>query len=143
MPINRSNLKDDYVKGASAAADKLVRNFIATPGKVDAARSEAAESLYAEKTAAAIANKSRQKGLSKVTESQVNAAMQASGAAGYRAGTSRSADKQVQRVTPYLDALDRLESAYPARTSDPLQNVINRVGLIATTLSDLKKSQGG
>jgi len=140
IKIDRSSLKENYTKGASANAEKLVKNFIATPGKVDAARSEAAEALYGEKVAAAVANKSRQKALSRVSESDVNAAMQATGAANYRSGTGRGADKQVRNVEPYLSALEGI--TLPARTSDPMTNVTGRVGLIAVTLSDLKKRLG-
>lgn len=140
IKIDRSSIKENYTKGASANAEKLVKNFIATPGKVEAARSDSAEALYGEKVSAAVANKSRQKALSRVSESDMNAAMQATGAANYRSGTTRGADKQVRNVEPYLSALEGL--TLPARTADPMQNVIGRVGLIATTLADLKKRQG-
>ena len=102
MPIDRTAAKSNYVSGASNNAEKLVSNYVKQTGKLDAAKSDAAEKLYAENLAKAIANKSRQKGLNKVSESDMNAAMQATGAQNYRSGTGRSADKQAKNVEPYL-----------------------------------------
>lgn len=142
MAIDRTAAKANYVSGASNNADKLVKNYVATSGKLDAARSDAAEKLYAEQVQKAISEKRRQKGLSKVNESEMNAAMQATGAQSYRAGTAAKADKQARNVEPYYAALDGLEGKYPARTSDPMANLTNRAGLVVKTLSDLKKRQG-
>jgi hypothetical protein len=142
MAIDRQAAKTNYVQGASNNAEKLVNNYIRQSGKLDRAKSDAAEALYAAKVQAAIAQKSRQKGLNKVTESEMNAAMQATGAQNYRSGTGRSADKQAKNVEPYYAALDSLEGKYPARTADPMQNLTNRAGLVVKTLSDLKKRIG-
>jgi len=142
MGIDRQAAKANYVQGASHNADKLVNNYVRASGKLDKAKSDAAEQLYAAKTQAAIANKSRQKGLNKVTESEMNAAMQATGANNYRNGTGRSSDKQSKNVEPYYAALDGLEGKYPARTADPMANLTNRAGLVVKTLSDLKKRIG-
>ena len=76
MGIDRAAAKANYVQGASNNAEKLVKNYVNQTGKLDAAKSDAAEKLYADKVAQAIANKSRQKGLNKVSESDMNAAMQ-------------------------------------------------------------------
>jgi hypothetical protein len=142
MGIDRTAAKNNYVQGASNNAEKLVKNYTAKSGKLDAAKSDSAEALYAAKLQAAISNKSRQKGLAKVTESDMNAAMTATGAANYRSGTGRSADKQAKNVEPYYAALDGLEGKYPAKTSDPMANLTNRAGLVVKTLSDLKKRIG-
>ncbi len=142
MGINRTDAKANYITGASNNAEKLVKNYIAQTGKLDKAKSDAAEALYAAKLQAAIANKSRQKGLAGVTESEMNAAMQATGAQNYRAGTGRSAEKQAKNVEPYYAALDGLEGKYPAKTADPMANLMNRGGLVVKTLSELKKRIG-
>lgn len=142
MGIDRTAAKANYVQGASNNAEKLVKNYTSRTGKLDAAKSDGAEQLYAAKVQAAIANKSRQKGLQKVTESDMNAAMTATGAQNYRSGTGRSAEKQAKNVEPYYAALDGLEGKYPARTADPMQNLTNRAGLVVKTLSDLKKRIG-
>lgn len=142
MAIDRMAAKTNYVQGASNNAEKLVNNYIRQSGKLDRAKSDAAEALYAAKVQAAIAQKSRQKGLNRVTESEMNAAMQATGAQNYRSGTGRSADKQAKNVEPYYAALDSLEGKYPARTADPMANLTNRAGLVVKTLSELKKRIG-
>lgn len=142
MAIDRNAAKENYKSGASNNAEKLVKNYVGTTGKLDAAKSDAAEKLYAEKMAAAVANKSRQKGLLKVSESDMNAAMLASGANNYRSGTSRGADKQSKNVEPYYAALDALEGKLPARTSDPMQNLINRAGAVVKTMVETKKRVG-
>ncbi len=142
MGIDRQAAKTNYVAGASNNAQKLVDNYVNTPGKLDAAKSDAAEQLFAAKIQAAVAQKSRQKGLQKVSESEMNAAMTATGATNYRSGTQRSADKQAKNVEPYYAALDGLDGKYPARTADPMQNLTNRAGLVVKTLSELKKRIG-
>ncbi len=142
MAIDRQAAKQNYVQGASNNAEKLVNNYIKQPGKLDAAKSDAAEKLYADKIAQAVANKSRQKGLSRVSESDMNAAMQATGAQNYRSGTSRSADKQSKNVEPYYAGLDALEGKLPARTSDPMANLMNRAGAVVKTMVEIKKRIG-
>ena len=119
-----------------------MKNYVATPGKVDAARSDSAESLWAEKIQIAIANKSRQKALGKVSETDMNSAMTKSGAQNYRSGTANNADKQAKNVEPYFAALDGLEGKYPLKTSDGMTNLTQRAGLVVKTLEDLKKRLG-
>lgn len=138
MPIDRSNFKEDYVKGTSANADKLVRNYVKKTGKLDAAMSDEAEALYAEKIQKAISNKTRQKALGKISESDMNAGMQATGASAYRNKTAAKVDKMMRNVEPYLDALDSLEGRLPPRTADRMANLTNRAGMVVQTLGDLK-----
>ena len=138
MPIDRSNFKEDYLRGTSTNADKLVRNYVKKTGKLDAASSEAAEALYAEKIQRAIARKSRQKGLKRISEADMNAGMQATGAAAYRAKTTAKVGKMMGNVEPYLDALDGLEGRLPPRTADRMANLMNRAGMVVQTLGDLK-----
>ncbi len=142
ISIDRTAAKDNYKTGASNNADKLVKNYVATTGKVDAARSDSAEKLFAEKMQQVIANKSRQKGLANVSEAEMNAAMTKSGAQNYRSGTTNNADKQAKNVEPYYAALDSLEGKYPARTADGMTNLTQRAGLVVKTLQDLKKRIG-
>lgn len=142
MAIDVNQAKADYATGASNNAEKLVRKYVAKSGKLEAARSDAAEKLYAAKVSAAIANKSRQKGLAKTNEAEMNAAMQSSGAANYRSGTNRSQDKWARNVQPYIDGLNGLEGRYPAKTADPMANLMNRSGLVVKTMTEIKKRIG-
>ena len=138
MAIDRKAFKEDYVRGTSANADKLVRNYTKRTGKLDAAKSDEAEALYAEKVQRAIDKKLRQKGLAKLSEDDLNRGMEATGAANFRSGTAAKAGKMLDNVEPYLSALDGLEGRYPARTADRMQNLVNRAGLVVQTLGDLK-----
>lgn len=138
MPIDRSAFKDDYVRGTSANADKLVKNYTRKTGKLDAAASDEAEALYAEKIQRAISKKSRQKGLNRITEADMNKGMEATGAAAYRNKTAAKVDKMMTNVEPYLDALDGLEGRLPPRTADRMANLMNRAGMVVETLGNLK-----
>lgn len=142
MGIDRTAAKANYKTGASNNAEKLVSNYVKTTGKLDAAKSDAAEKLYAENVAKAIAEKRRQKALGRVSESDMNAAMTATGAQNYRSGTERGADKQSKNVEPYYAALDALEGKLPARTSDPMANLMNRAGAVVKTMVETKKRIG-
>jgi hypothetical protein len=142
VPINRQAARTNYVNGAANNAQKLVDNFVARAGKVDAARSDAAETLFAQRIQQAIAAKSRQKALARVSEADMNAAMTASGASNYRTGTQRGAEKQISRVEPYFAALDSLEGKLPARTADPMQNLMNRAGAVVKVMVETKKRIG-
>lgn len=143
MPIDRTAAKENYKKGASNNAEKLVDNYVRKTGKLDAAKSDAAEQLYADKVQDAINRKARQKGLNKVSEAEMNAAMKATGAQNYRSGTTRAADKQARNVEPYYAALDSLEGNLPERTSDPMANLMNRAGAVVQTMVETKKRLEG
>lgn len=142
MGIDRTAAKANYVSGASNNAEKLVQNYVKQTGKLDAAKSDAAEKLYAENVAKAVAEKRRQKGLGRVSEQEMNAAMQATGAQNYRSGTTRSSDKQAKNVEPYYATLDALEGKLPARTSDPMANLMNRAGAVVKAMVETKKRIG-
>lgn len=137
MAIDRAKARSRYVLGASANAEKLVENYIAQPGKLDAAKSEQAEKNYAEAVSKAVATKSRQKALGRISEQDLNAGMQSKGASAYRLGTAAAEGDWATEVEPHLATLDNLK--LPARTTDPMQNIDNRVKGVAKALIDTKK----
>ncbi|MCW4049024.1 MAG: hypothetical protein NWE89_04730 [Candidatus Bathyarchaeota archaeon] len=139
MPIDRALFEEDYKKGTSQNADKLVRNFVNKKGKLEASKSDAAENLWKEKILLAAEKKKRQKALGRITEEDLNAGMLATGATAYRNKTAAKAAKMLKNVEPYLKAIDGLEGNYPARTADPMENLMNRAGLVVMTLHNLKK----
>lgn len=141
MAIDRAKARQRYVSGASANAEKLVENYIAQPGKLDAAKSEQAEKNFAEQMAKVVASKARQKALGRLSEQDLNAGMQAKGASAYRAGTAAAENDWASEVEPHLATLDNLK--LPARTSDPMQNIDNRVKGVARALIDTKKRVKG
>jgi len=142
MGINRANWIEDYKKGTSANADKLVREYVATPNKIDAATSASAQKNYEDAMRDAKVLARRVTNLKKVSEADLNAAMQAKGQARYSEGTSAGANKAAARVEPYLVELDRIVPTLPAAGRDGVQNVTNRVIPIVKALQD-KKAQIG
>lgn len=50
-----------------------------------------------------------------------------------------ASDKQVAGFRPYREALASLD--LPARTSDPMQNLLNRAGAVVQKMVDTKKAQ--
>ena len=69
----------------------------------------------------------------------MNSGMEATGRAAYKAKTKAKSSKMLKNVEPYLDVLDALEGRLPARTSDPMENLINRAGMVVTALHEKKK----
>ena len=101
------------------------------------AKGIAAEDLYAARTQEAIQNKSRAKGLAKVSDEQWRAAALEKGAA--RIGTGMNAAKQ-KFATGMSEVLATIQSVtLPPRTSDPIANVDNRVKPIVAALANLKR----
>jgi len=139
MPIDRKLFEEDYKKGTREGASKLVRNYVNKKGKLDAAKSDSAESLYAEKVSAAIAAKKRQKALEKINEDDMNKGMLATGEAAYRNKTAAKAGKMLKNVEPYLGVLDDLEGKLPAKTADPMENLVNRAGKVVMALHEKKR----
>lgn len=141
MAIDRTKAKERYVSGASANAEKLVENYVAQPGKLDAAKSDQAEKNYADQVSKAVAGKYRQKALGRLTEADLNAGMREKGASAYRSGTNAAKDTWAEEVEPHLATLDNLK--LPARTTDPMQNIDNRVKGVARALIETKKRVKG
>jgi len=141
MAIDRAKAKERYVSGASANAEKLVENYVSQPGKLDAAKSDQAEKNFADQMSKAVAGKYRQKALGRLTEQDLNSGMIAKGASAYRTGTAAAKDDWAAEVEPHLATLDNLK--LPARTTDPMQNIDNRVKGVAKALIETKKRVKG
>lgn len=142
MPIDLNDARAEYERNASAASEKLVRKFTQATGKVDKARSPAAQAAYEAAMRDPKVLARRQKALSKVSENEVNEAMRAKGGAAYSAGVSAGVDKWQRNVAPYMSELDRTVAGLPARSRDVAANVQNRVLPIAKNLNALKDKQG-
>ena len=138
MTIDRAAFKVDYEAGTRNNAGKLVRNYVNKKGKLDAAKSDAAEDLYREKLEAAILAKKRQKALERISEDDMNKGMLETGEAAYKAKTKAKSGKMLAHVEPFLKVLDALEGTLPARTADPMENLINRAGKVVMALHDKK-----
>jgi hypothetical protein len=140
-PPSEQELASDYAAGVAAKASKWLRRTLAATGVADAAKSEAAESSYAQAMSAAIANKQRQKGLAGVSDSDIKAGVNAAGAGGYSQGATRKAAKMAKKAKPYVDEAVRIANSLPPRGADAASNVTSRVIPIAVGLQ--QKKRGG
>ncbi|GAG60168.1 unnamed protein product [marine sediment metagenome] len=105
------------------------------------ASSDAAESLYAEKVAEAVAAGRRKKAVSAVSNAEWQGAAANVGAARIGAGMTAGAGKRTSNFEPYRSAIEGV--TLPARTADPLANVDARVKPIVSALVETKKSIKG
>lgn len=141
MPINLAQWAERYRKGTSNNAEFWKSQTIAAPAIIGPATSEAAETLYADKVRAAIENKSRQKALQKLTDSDIKAAVQATPVDVYRTATQTKATKAAKNFAPAAAVIDSAVAGLPARTADGHANLVNRAGPIVDALIAYKKSK--
>jgi len=102
------------------------------------AASDDAENLWKERIDEAAARKARQKAIGAVSNEDWKSAAVNKGSARIGAGMTAAQGKRAQKHEPYRAAIEGM--TLPPKTSDPAQNVTNRVIPIAVTLSELKKS---
>jgi hypothetical protein len=138
---SEDQLRKNFAAGVGAKGSKWLENFKSATGKVEAARSDAAESTYAAKVQAAVANRSRLKGLASVSESDLNAAADAVGAGGFTTPATAKAGKFAKKAKPYVDLAVSTANALPPRGADPEANVDARVKPIVRALH--AKKMGG
>ena len=113
----------------------------ATTDWQEKASSEGAENLYAEKIQQAVAAKSRQKGVSGVSNSEWQGRAANIGATRIGAGMTANADKRTRKFEPYRSAIESV--SLPPRSADPMANVDARVKPIVSALVETKKSIKG
>lgn len=82
----------------------------------------------------------REKGINKVSDEQWRSAAQTKGAPVIAQRMKDASQKQVSGFEPYRSALESM--TLPARTTDPAQNVANRVTPIAVKFREIKDTQG-
>lgn len=140
--VDVSEMKSEYASRTSASSQKLVRRYVNKTGKLEAAASDHAQKNYISGVTDPEAQKRRQTNLRKLSESELNAAMEAKGGSAYAAGTSAAQDKWAKNVTPYLENADKIVASLPPRSRDPIANVNNRLIPLVKAQSDLKKKLG-
>ncbi len=110
-----------------------------TTGFIDAA--VAGQSNYETKMADTTVLARRGKALAKLTDADWKTPALEKGAARIGQGMQAGADKQSRNYEPYRAALDG--ATLPARTTDPMANIDNRVKGVVRVMVDTKKSQMG
>ena len=139
--INLAQWEERYKKGTANNAEFWKSQTLASPSIIGPATSEAAESLYAAKVQEAISNKSRQKALLKLTDSDIKAAVQATPSSVYSTGTQTKAPKARKNFAPAASVIDTAVAGLPARVADGNQNLINRAGPVVAALIAYRKSK--
>ena len=141
MAINLEQAKKRYKAGAASAGANYADGVRNTTGVI--AKAIAAEELYAARMQESIANRSRAKGLAKVSDADWQRQSSGPGAQRIGQGMIAAADKQSSNYAPYAAETDSIVGSMPARTSDPATNVSNRVTPLAVGLRAKKKQLMG
>lgn len=140
MPIDVNQAVDDWVDGAKAKVDKLIRKYKARTDKATRMQSDEAQKSYVAGVTDPVSQRLRQIRLKEVTEADLNAAMETSAPTTYPAGIDKSKEKMRRRVDPYMKEIDRIVPTLKEKTRDAKANVMNRVIPIASGLQNRKKA---
>lgn len=139
MAIDKDEWKRKYTERTAVAGGDLVKGYTRRTDKVARMASDDAQTNFEAAMKDPAVLKRRQSKLKKLSEADLNEAMEKKGAARYAEGTAAAADKALERVTPFLEEIDKTVSALPPRTRDPRANVMNRVVPLAVNLNEKKK----
>lgn len=140
MTIDANQAGTDYVAGATAKVDKLVRKYTARTDKLARATSDKAQKNYIEGVMDPVSQKLRLINLKKLSEADLNKGMEEKGRTAYSTGVNAAQGKYVSNVTPYLGEIDRIEPTLKARTRDARTNVMERVLPLSVGLANKKKA---
>lgn len=142
VKIKSASQIDANYKGAIGRVPAAYKTGIqGTSDWQEKASSEAAENLYAEKIAEAVAAKRRQNAIGQVSNAEWQNAAANQGAARIGQGMTAGADKRTRNFEPFRTAIEGV--TLPPRTADPLANVDARVKPIVSALVETKKAIKG
>ncbi|MHC1610041.1 MAG: hypothetical protein ACXQTW_00285 [Candidatus Methanospirareceae archaeon] len=116
---------------------KYKKGIERTTGFIEAA--VAAEDLWAEQITKAAAERAREKGLRKITDTEWKDAARIKGAARIGPGMSAAKDKFAKGISRVLSTIEGV--SLPPRTADPIANIDNRVKPIVEALVAMKKAE--
>lgn len=139
-PINKAAAVEDWVDGAKAKSEKLVRKYTERTDKLARATSDDAQNAYVAGVTDPVSQRLRLIRLKELSEEDLNRGMREKGPTTYPAGIDAGKEKYDRRVGPYMDEIDRIVPTMEARTRDARANVMNRVIPIATGLQNKKKA---
>ena len=139
MAIDKDEWKRKYTERTAVAGTDLVKGYTARTDKVKRMASDDAQTNFESAMKDPAVLKRRQAKLKKLSEADLNEAMEKKGAARYAEGTAAAADKALANVTPFLEEIDKTVASLPPRTRDPRANVMNRVVPLAVNLNEKKK----
>ena len=140
MPIDTTAAKDDWQSGSKAKTRKMIDKYKATTGKVAAATTDAAQKNYIAGVTDPVSQKLRLARLKELTDSDLNAAMEAKAPTSHPAGVDAAVEKYSRHVDPYFKEIDVILPKLKAKTRDARVNVMERVIPLAVGLQNKKKA---
>lgn len=140
MAIDLQAAAQDYADRAASAGGKLVRKYKARTDKLARASSDEAQRAYVTAISDPKVQARRQSKLKRLSEQDLNNAMEAKGAANYASGVQAGAPKWEKGFSPYAPIIDATVAGFPAKTRDVASNVSNRVTKLAQALRAKKDS---
>ena len=126
--IDVNEAKEAFEQGAAAAGEKWKKNFLATSGMADAAKSDDAQAAYVAKMQDAAILQKRQDRLAGLTDSDFKEKVRASGSTLYTTGVRGTKEKWARNYGPIADAINDVLPTLPPRTADPMTNLVERAG---------------
>lgn len=139
--INLQQAADNFEAGATAAAPRWKENFLATTGMAEAAKSDEAQQAYEAKMNDPEILKLRQKRLQGLNDEDFKAKVRVSGAALYSQGVRGTKQKWAKNFAPIAAAINSAVASLPARSSDPMANLMNRAGPVIMAAHEAAKGR--
>ena len=143
MAIDANQAGQDYVSGATAKVDKLVRKYTARTDKLARATSDEAQKNYVAGVTDPVSQKLRLVNLKKLSEADLNKGMEEKGRTAYSTGVGAAQNKYVSNVQPYLSEIDRIKGTLKPHTRDARANVMERVLPLSVGLANKKRAMIG
>ena len=140
MPIDVTAASDDWVAGAKAKVDKLIRKYTARTDKIARATSDEAQKAYIAGVTDPTSQKLRLIRLKELSDSDLNAAMEAKGRIAFPAGVDAGKTKYTRHVDPFMKEIDVIVPKLKARVLDARANVMERVIPLAVGLQNKRKA---
>jgi hypothetical protein len=140
MTIDVAAAGEDYVTGAKAKVDKLIRKYTARTDILDRATSKEAEEAFKTRVSTDLAIAKRRAHLKDLSISDLHEAMRKNAPTTYPVGVEGAKGRYTKRVDPFMKELDAIVPKLPARGPDARSNVVNRVVPIAVGLQNKAKA---
>lgn len=134
---SQSDIKKNYEQSTSIVTDRYKDGVRDASWKEEAIKGQG---LYEEQMSNPTVLQRREKGINRVSDEEWRLNTQTKGAPIIASRMKLASGKQAQRFEPYRSALESI--TLPDKTTDPAQNVINRVTPIAVKFRQIKDEQG-
>lgn len=132
-----SEIKKNYEDSTSLVPARFEAGVKAATWQSEAL---AGQSLYEEQMRRDEILKRRASGIEKISDEAWKKAAVEKGRNVIAARMKAASDKQVAGYRPYREALLALD--LPSKTTDPMQNLINRAGAVVQKMVEVKEAQG-